>query len=315
MSNTSTSASALAVALCAIASTAFANDEPIKIAINEWTGQNVSAHIAGSVLQEAGFTVEYVTAGAVPQFAAIAQGNLHLQPEAWGNNVGDIYPKSVENGDIVVLGSLGLTPTESWMYPAYMNEQCPGLPDASALIECSQAFATAETFPQGRVIAYPADWGTRSKDLVENAGLPFSAIAGGSEGAMIAEMQSAYATQQPLLVMFWEPHWVHSEMDFDWVQFPEYTEDCDTNPAPGLFPDRTGDCGFKQANISKIVSRNFETDWPEAFAIMNALTVDNATQNALLLEVDFNKRELEDVVAEWMTNNEATWRPWIDASD
>ena len=318
MSTTSTSASALAVALCAIAGTALAesavNSDPIKIAINEWTGQNVSAHIAGSVVQEAGFTVEYITAGAVPQFAAIAQGNLHLQPEAWGNNVGDIYPKSVENGDIVVLGSLGLTPTESWMYPAYMKDQCPGLPDAAALVECAQLFATAETFPKGRLIAYPADWGTRSKDLVESAGLPFDAIAGGSEGAMIAEMQSAYATQQPMLVMFWEPHCVHSEMEFEWVQFPEYSEDCATNASLGMYPDRTGDCGFKQANISKIVSRNFATDWPAAFEIMNALTVDNATQNALLLEVDYNKRDLEDVVSEWMAANEATWRPWVDAA-
>lgn len=115
MSNTSISASALTVALCTFANAAFAKDTPIKIAINEWTGQNVSAHIAGGVLQQAGFTVEYVTAGAVPQFAAIAQGNLHLQPEAWGNNVGNIDPKPVENGDIVVPGSLGLSPTESWM--------------------------------------------------------------------------------------------------------------------------------------------------------------------------------------------------------
>lgn len=131
---------------------------------------------------------------------------------------------------------------------------------------------------------------------------------------MIAEMQSAYATQQPLLVMFWEPHWVHSEMDFDWIEFPEYTDDCDTNASVDMYPERTGDCGFKQAHISKIVSRNFATDWPGAFEIMDALSVDNATQNALLLQVDFNKRDLEEVVAEWMANNEAIWRPWVDAA-
>jgi glycine betaine/proline transport system substrate-binding protein len=253
-------ASVLSLAMIGLGSNAIADSsDPIKIAINEWTGQHVSAHISGSVLEAAGYEVEYVTAGAVPQFAAIAQGNLHLQPETWGNNVGEIYPKSVENGDIVVLGLTGLKPIESWMYPSYMTEQCPGLPDVNALIECSQLFAAADTFPKGRLITYPADWGTRSKDLVNNAGLPFEPIAGGSEGAMIAEMQSAYKTKAPMLVMFWEPHWVHSEMDFEWVQFPGYTADCDTNPEPGIYPDKTGDCGFKQANISKIASRDFET--------------------------------------------------------
>ena len=180
-------ASILCFAMLGLGGSAVADsNDPIKIAVNEWTGQHVSAHISGSILQAAGYNVEYVTAGAVPQFAAIAQGNLHLQPETWGNNVGEIYPNSVASGDIVVLGSTGLKPTESWMYPSYMNDQCPGLPDVKALIECSQLFAAAETFPKGRLITYPADWGTRSKDLVNNAGLPFEPIAGGSEDAMLS---------------------------------------------------------------------------------------------------------------------------------
>ncbi|MEM9108138.1 MAG: glycine betaine ABC transporter substrate-binding protein, partial [Pseudomonadota bacterium] len=109
------------------------SSDPIKIPINEWTGQHVSAHILGSLFEKAGYSVEYVTAGAVPQFAAIAQGDLHVQPETWTNNVGDIYPKAVESGDIVVLGDLGLQPQEGWIYPPYMEEKCPGLPAYEAL--------------------------------------------------------------------------------------------------------------------------------------------------------------------------------------
>ena len=41
--------------------------DAIKIAINEWTGQHISAHVAGELLKKAGNNVEYVTAGAVPQ--------------------------------------------------------------------------------------------------------------------------------------------------------------------------------------------------------------------------------------------------------
>tara|TARA_B100000768_G_C11228937_1_gene354160 strand:+ start:316 stop:1293 length:978 start_codon:yes stop_codon:yes gene_type:complete len=303
-------------ALIGLSSTVMAgNSEPIKIVINEWTGQHISAHISGSVLQKAGYDVEYVTAGAVPQFAAIAQGNLHLQPETWGNNIGEIYPTSVANGDIVVLGETGLKGIESWMYPTYMNEQCPGLPDVKALIECSQLFAVAETFPKGRLIAYPADWGTRSKDMVESADLPFAAIAGGSEGAMIAEMKAAYKTKSPLLMMMWAPHWVHAEMEFDWIEFPDgYSADCLTNPSLGIYTDKVNDCGFKQGNISKIASRNFEEKWPGAFKIMQALTIDNAMQNSLLLEIDNKKRDLSEVILEWMDANEATWKPWVDAA-
>ena len=52
--------------------------DAIKIPINEWTGQHISAHITGSLFQKAGYEIQYITAGAVPQFAAIAQGDLHV---------------------------------------------------------------------------------------------------------------------------------------------------------------------------------------------------------------------------------------------
>ena len=47
---------------------------------------------------------------------------------------------------------------------------------------------------------------------------------------------------------------------------------------------------------------------------MNAVTIDNKTQNALMLEVDQKKHKIEDVVAQWMKDNEATWKPWVEAS-
>ena len=113
-------------------------------------------------------------------------------------------PRRLSPGEIVLVGSLGLVPREGWMYPPYMEEKCPGLPAVDALAKCAQAFGTAETFPKGRLITYPADWGTRSKDLVENAGLPLAAIAGGSEGAMIAETQECLCCQNNhMLMMFW----------------------------------------------------------------------------------------------------------------
>ncbi len=291
------------------------SSDPIKIAINEWTGQHISAHIAGQLLEKAGFNIEYVTAGAVPQFAGIAQGNLHLQPEVWDNNVGDIYPDAVESGKIVQVGPLGLEPREGWMYPAYMEEKCPGLPAAQALIDCAQAFGTAETFPKGRLITYPADWGTRSKDLVENAGLPFQAIAGGSEGAMIAELKSAYAAKAPSLMMFWAPHWILAELpDMHWVDLPAANENCDTDPQFGFYPDKTGDCGFAQANIGKVVWHGFQEKWPGAYALIEMMSIDNAAQNNMMLEIDNNKREIDEVVAQWLAASPSTWQPWVEAA-
>jgi glycine betaine/proline transport system substrate-binding protein len=284
--------------------------DAIKIPINEWTGQHISAHITGSLFKKAGYDVEYITAGAVPQFAAIAQGDLHVQPETWTNNVGDIYPKAVAKGDIVVVGSLGLQPRESWIFPPYMKEKCPGLPSYEALYDCAQAFAASDTFPNGRLITYPADWGTRSKDVVAQIGIPFQPVAGGSEGAMIAEVKSAYASKQPILMMFWQPHWLFAEYDFDWIEWDSAQGECVEEKGQ----KRGKACGFQQASIDKIMSKDFAAKWPGAAKLYEQMVVDNTTMNGLMLEIDRKGRKVEDVVAEWMGANEATWSPWVKAA-
>ena len=286
------------------------SSDPIKIPINEWTGQHISAHILGTLLGKAGYTVEYVTAGAVPQFAAIAQGDLHAQPETWTNNVGDIYPKAVAAGDIIVVGELGLQPREGWIFPPYMTEMCPGLPDYKALYDCAQAFAAADTFPNGRLITYPADWGTRSKDVVAQIGIPFQPVAGGSEGAMIAEAKAAVASKQPMLMMFWQPHWLFAEQEFGWVEWDAADGECVEESGQS----KGNACGFQQATIDKISSKDFATKWPGAAKLFEMFSVDNATQNALMLEIDQKGRKLEEVIAEWVAANEATWAPWVAAA-
>ncbi len=299
---------ALAALFSATTLTAALADGPIRIAVNEWTGQHLSAHIAGTMLEKMGMEVEYVTAGAVPQIAALSDGSLHFNPEIWTNNSGDIFPKAVESGDIEVVGSLGLSPQEGWYYPPYMAEKCPGLPSYEALYDCAQAFAAADTFPDGRLITYPADWGTRSKVLVERIGVPFQPVAGGSEGAMVAELKSAIAAEQPMLMMFWEPHWIHADIDLDIVEWDRSSADCDADES-----QKRGDaCGFSQANILKVVSSDFADEYPEAYAFIQNYTLDNTIQNALIQKVDQDGMEVEEAVAEWIADNEAVWSMWME---
>jgi glycine betaine/proline transport system substrate-binding protein len=256
-----------------------------------------------------GYNIEYVSAGALPQHAGLSQGNLHFQTEVWSNNVGDIYPKAVESGEIVVLGSLGLEPKEGWIYPPYMEERCPGLPSYSALYDCAQAFAGAETFPEGRLITYPADWGTRSRDVVEAIDLPFTAIAGGSEGAMVAELTSALAAEDPILMMMWQPHWIFAAHDFNWIEWNEVDGECSEENQ-----ERDSACGFAQATVNKVAWSGLEEKWPAAFKMLSAMTLTNADENAAILAVDSEGRDVKDVAAEWLVDNEVTWQGWIDAA-
>jgi len=206
-------AAALSMAAPASAGTVPESTDPIKIAINEWTGQHITAHVAGEILKRMGYNVEYVTAGYYPQLTAMEDNSVTAALEIWSSNIGEGYDKALATGNVEEIGDLGLVPVEAWMYPAYVEEMCPGLPNWEALNACAEIFATPETFPKGRFLDYPADWGTTNVDRIAALGLNFVSVPAGSEGALVAEIKSAVARQEPLLIQFWKPHWVHANID------------------------------------------------------------------------------------------------------
>ena len=287
------------------------NDDPIKLVLNDWTGQFVSTKIAGELLKKMGYNIEYVSAGALPQFTGLAQGNLHFQAEVWDNNIGDYYPKALQAGNIEEIGELGLDAWQDWMYPTYLEEKCPELPKHTALWNCAQLFATADTFPKGRLITYPADWGTRSRDLVAAIDLPYEPIPGGSEGAMMAEIQSAYAAEEPILIMWWAPHWVFADLDFKWIDWHKPWGKCDDlAQSEAQTPDNM--CGFEQPTVVKVVWSGLKDKWPAAHKLLSNFKQTNEDQNAAILEIDNKGRDLDEVVAEWLANNEDRWQVWVD---
>ena len=72
-----------AAALMAPAAMAQESDEPIIIVQNNWTSQLVLSTVVGLVLEDMGYNVEYAPSDSQLQFAAIGNGDMHFQVEAW----------------------------------------------------------------------------------------------------------------------------------------------------------------------------------------------------------------------------------------
>lgn len=289
-------------------------DQPIKLAINEWTGQHVSTHIAGEMLKAAGYKVEYVTAGMLNQFQAIADGEIHATLEIWSSNVSDEYAIKISEGTVVELGDLELAAKEGIAYPAHVAELCPGLPAWEALKACAPLFATAETLPAGRLVDYPADWGTPGADRMTGLELPFKAVPAGSEGALIAELRASTERKTPLLVTFWQPHWAMSAYDVKFVDLPAGEEACFSDPAWGPNPNAINDCDFAPSRIFKAAWSGTAETWPAAYEILSNYTLNVADQQPMMGAIDVDGGKVEEVVAAWMEANEASWRPVVDAA-
>jgi len=199
-------------------------NESIKLAVNEWTGQQITTRIAGAMLEAAGYKVEYITAGYQNMWQAMSEGQLDAAVEVWGSNVTEQYKQMNKAGKVEDLGPLGLDAREGFVYTPHVAELCPGLPAWEALKDCAGVFATAETLPAGRLVDYPGEWGTPGADRIAALGLPFKAIPAGSEGALVSEFKASSERKTPLIAVFWQPHWAIAKYDLKFVELPKGTE-------------------------------------------------------------------------------------------
>lgn len=291
--------------------------ETIKLAINEWTTQQVITQIAQQLLEEMGYDVESVTVGYYPQVEAMIQGDVTASLELWPNNIGDGTFAALDEGTLISLGTHEIYGGGAFYYPDYMDEQCPGLPDYNALKDCIDLFATAETAPHGRFLGYPADWGdVHYAERFAALGLDLEVIQAGGEGALIAEIQSAYERKAPLLVHFWEPHWVFQEFPLKQLALPDYDPACETDPAWGVNPDATWDCRIPlSTGIFKAGTPALETTWPGAYRLLSELSFDNADATWMLVEVDKNGLSQAEAAAKWISENRDQADAWIAAAE
>ncbi len=273
------------------------SSDPIVLALHEWTGQHITTYVAGHVLERMGYKVEYVTAAYLPSATAISDGNITASLELWDNNLGDFFPGLISEGKIEDIGETGLDAREGWLYPKHVEELCPGMPAWDAFLGCAELFGTAETFPNGRFLEYPADWGDRATQLIKSQGLAFESVPAGSEGALIAELKSSIQRKSPLVMMFWAPHWVLSTTETGWVDIPQDLVEQGSMQKPRTF---------------KVVWPGTDDKWPAAYRFLTAYKMTNAIQEPLMDLIDNQGQDAVEVTRQWVDENEAYWTPYVD---
>ncbi|MEP9370559.1 ABC transporter substrate-binding protein [Mesorhizobium sp. KR1-2] len=287
--------------------------DPIKLTLHDWTGQLITTHIMGEVLKKAGYSVDYVQADYLAQFAGLETGDLDVAMEMWETTGRDAMDAAVATGKVENLGENGMQAIEEWWYPDYMVERCPGLPNWEALKDekCAEAFATAETYPKGRYLGGPVTWGGFDDERVEALGLPFEVVHAGTDAALFAELESAYQRKAPILLWIYAPHWAPVKFKGNWIEFPKYEKACYTDPSWGINPDALYDCAKPRGPIWKVAWSGVKDKWPGAYKAIKAFKLDNDEMGQMIVKVDLEGQKVDDVVAEWIGANEARWSEWI----
>lgn len=284
--------------------------DPIRFMVADWTSMGIDTEIVSQILLSYGYNTAKVVADDSARYPGFESGDLDIALETWQTTQQTAFEKSLATGKVVDLGETGLHAKEEWWYPSYMKEKCPGLPDWQALAKCAEAFSTPDTAPKGRYLSGPVGWGGHDEERVAALNLPFEVVHAGTEAALFAELKSAYERKAPIVLWVYVPHWVPSVYSGEFVQFPKYEPACYSDPAWGSNPKASFDCGKPEGWIKKMGWLEGEKKWPCAYKIVRNVRFDNETIGKLVYKVDVEGATIEDVAAEWLKANEATWRKW-----
>ena len=309
---------AAAVCLACSAVVSAQNDDssdPIVIPIHNWNSQIVMSNVVGQIFEEMGRHVEYVSTDSQAVYEAVRNGDVTLEMEVWEGAFGAAFNEAMGKGGIVDAGDHDAVTREDWWYPEYVNELCPGLPDWEALNACAEKFSTPETGDSGRFLGGPVDWLKHDQERVQSLGMDFKVVNAGSASALWAELAAAEKRGEPIVLFNWTPNFIEAVYPGAFIEFPEYEAGCNEDPALGPNPDETYDCANPpNGYLKKAAWDGMEEKWPGAFGVLQKISFTNPQIAQMAKLVDIDELEPEEAATEWLDNNEAVWRPWIEGS-
>ena len=287
------------------------SSDAIRIPLHNWSSQLVGAEVVGGILEEAGFSVEYVPSDSQFVYQSMCDGDIELVHEVWEDPFGVAFQQQVDKGCVLDWSTHNAVTREGWWYPIYVEQQCPGLPDWEALNACASIFATAETGDKGRFLTGPANWFKGDAERVEGLGMDFEVINAGSAATLWAELDPASADETPIVLFNWTPNFVEAVYEGRFVEFPTFEDACLTDPSWGFNAESTHDCGNPDGYLKTGVGQHFPEKWPTAAAIVQRMDFTNQMLAAMAAAVDVDGKRRSEAATEWLAANETLWQGWI----
>ncbi len=288
-----------------------AADKPtIKLAESPWSASELNVAVARILLEEQlGYPVEVTSIDENAQWPAIARGELDASLEVWpsghAENMAEYIDKQgvVENG-----GPLGVVGKIGWYTPSYMVERDPSLATWEGFTkpETAALYATAETGDKGQFLAGDPSWVQYDDQIMENLGIDFQIVNGGSEDAILAALNAATSREDPLLFYFWTPHSIHAKYDLTAVELPAYSDECYAKASEGGV-----DCDYPSDNLFKIFWSGLSASAPDAYTLLKNMNYTTEDQIQMIAAVELDGKTPEEAARAWLDANPETWRAWL----
>ncbi|MCB0955459.1 MAG: hypothetical protein KDB12_04795 [Ilumatobacter sp.] len=281
--------------------------ESIRIVRNAWTASALEAEIMKQLIEsQLCVPAEIIDIDENSMFTGMADGSVDFVTEIWPSGIVADEQAFIDDGSVVDMGLLGTTGQIGWFVPDYVMTAHPELATWEGLMDPATAklFATAETGDLGRFLGTDPSYSQYDEPIIKNLGLPLQVVYSGSEAATVAELDTAVANQEPILMYWWTPTAAVGKYHLQQVKLPAYTPGCADDPAMTA-------CDYPSDPLMKLASAKLEAKNPQVWAMLQKVQITDEVQLALLPAVEIDQRDPAEVAAEWIAANQPIWSAWF----
>jgi glycine betaine/proline transport system substrate-binding protein len=286
--------------------------KPITLAVNPWTGSKVNAEVAKVVLEsKLGTAVTLKEIDENLTWPGMDSGEIDAVLEVWpSGHAKDKATYITEKKSVVDLGVLGPKAKIGW----YVNSAAIGANAKFATIDgfkdaaATKAFATAESGDQGQFLMGDPTYVTYDKEIIENLKLPLKYVESGSEATLITAIQNAEKDKKPILLQFWQPHWLHSKIKLTEVKLPAVTPAC---TASAEAKDGKYACDYPIDNVYKAASAKLKAKNAKAQAFLTKMQLTTEQQNEIAAMIDGDGQTSDAAAKAWVAAHADIVAKWL----
>lgn len=253
-----------------------------------WAGALARTPLLKQVLEEVGYNVEDTQVEAGAMWSSVASGDAAFMTASWLPATHQSYWEQYED-DVEVIGEFVAEAPLALTVPAYMEDvnSIEDLKDNEELGESVDWTITGIDSGAGIM--------QNTETAIEEYELDNWELMTSSEAAMLSELQSSIANEEPIIVPLWEPHWAFAEMDLKMLDDPKEVYGGD------------GD------RIEAVANKDFKEDSPAAYEVIQRFTedYDGEIENELLVNINGGASE-EEAASQFLEENPDLLEKWTE---
>ncbi|MCG5219095.1 ABC transporter substrate-binding protein [Streptosporangium sp. KLBMP 9127] len=276
----------------------------VRIALNPWVGYESAAAVLAYLLEhELGYEVERTEMTEAEAWKGFESGTVDVIVENWGREAEK--REYIEEKKVAVsAGTNGNKGTIGWYVPQWMVRKYPDITDWRNLNKYAHLFRTDKSGDKGQVLDGDKSYVTNDEALIDNLDLNYKVVYAGGEDALIDAARNATERKEPLLMYFYQPQWLFTQVELAKVNLPPYVIGCDADPAKVA-------CDYPPYLLDKIVSTSFTRTGGRAYELVRNFVWTNDHQNAVATDIGNGGMSADQAARKWVEDNTVVWKDWI----